>query len=142
VPRSLQELAVRIEHVTETLSAQLGRAPMPTELAGTLGESIEGVLDALASRTAHHPIALERPSRDAEDETSHSLAAVDEPGFSLAEDAATLDRLLGLPPDRERVILTLRFREDLLQREIGSLLGISQMQVSRSLAKASRRSNG
>jgi DNA-directed RNA polymerase specialized sigma subunit len=40
------------------------------------------------------------------------------------------------------VILTLRFREDLLQREIGSLLGISQMQVSRSLAKASRRSNG
>jgi RNA polymerase sigma-B factor len=98
VPRSLQELAVRIEHVTETLSAQLGRAPMPTELAGTLGESIEGVLDALASRTAHHPIALERPSRDAEDETSHSLAAVDEPGSSLAEDAATLDRLLGLCP--------------------------------------------
>jgi RNA polymerase sigma-B factor len=55
----------------------------------------------------------------------------DEHGFGLAEDRATLDRLLSTVSDREREVLRLRFEEDLTQAEIGERIGVSQMQVSR-----------
>jgi RNA polymerase sigma-B factor len=55
----------------------------------------------------------------------------DEQGFGLAEDRATLHRLLGTVTAREREVLRLRFEEDLTQAEIGERIGVSQMQVSR-----------
>ena len=44
---------------------------------------------------------------------------VEDPGFGLAEDAATVERLMGVLGDREREVLRLRFAEDLTQSEIG-----------------------
>jgi RNA polymerase sigma-B factor len=61
---------------------------------------------------------------------------VEEHGFASVEDAVAIDSLLELLPDRDRIIVKLRFREDLLQREIAELLGISQMQVSRVLTRS------
>ena len=55
----------------------------------------------------------------------------EEHGFGLAEDRATLDRLLDTVTAREREVLRLRFEEDLTQAEIGERIGVSQMQVSR-----------
>ena len=50
---------------------------------------------------------------------------------NLAEDRATLHRLLQTLPVREREVLRLRFEHDLTQAEIGERIGVSQMQVSR-----------
>ncbi|CAA9469810.1 MAG: RNA polymerase sigma factor SigB, partial [uncultured Solirubrobacteraceae bacterium] len=55
----------------------------------------------------------------------------DDPGFGLAEDAATVERLMRVLTDREREVLRLRFVEDLTQSEIGARVGVSQMHVSR-----------
>jgi RNA polymerase sigma-B factor len=57
-------------------------------------------------------------------------------GYERAESAVQVDRLLAELPDRERRVLELRFREDLMQREIADRLGISQMQVSRLIARS------
>ena len=57
-------------------------------------------------------------------------------GYEEVEDRVTDDALLDRLPERERLIVKLRFREELLQREIAALLGISQMQVSRLLTRA------
>ena len=59
-----------------------------------------------------------------------------EHGFGLAEDRATLSRLLGTVSEREREVLRLRFEQDLTQAEIGEIIGVSQMQVSRLIRQA------
>ena len=136
VPRPLQDLAVQIERTSDQLSGRLGRSPTPAELAGALGVDVEQVLEALASDTAHRPVALDQPRRDSPDEPPRTLAAVEEHGFASVEDAVAVDSLLDLLPERDRIIVKLRFREDLLQREIAELLAISQMQVSRVLTRS------
>jgi RNA polymerase sigma-B factor len=56
---------------------------------------------------------------------------VEDPGFGVAEDAATVQHLMRVLSDREREVLRLRFEEDLTQAEIGERIGVSQMHVSR-----------
>jgi RNA polymerase sigma-B factor len=135
VPRDLQELTVRVEKLTGELTGRLGRAPTVAQLAEALGTSEEEVLEALQSTTAHRPVALD--VREADDEEPRGvIAGVDERGFQGVEDAATVDSLLAMLPDRDRTVVELRFRHELLQREIADIVGISQMQVSRILTHA------
>jgi RNA polymerase sigma-B factor len=136
VPRELQDRSLRVTSVSQRMTAQLGRAPTAAELADALGSSVEAVLEALASDSAHHPIPLDRRPRDGEDDAPPPLAAVDERGFADVEDTAAVDSLLDRLPDQERTVVQLRFREDLLQREIAERVGVSQMHVSRLLTKA------
>jgi RNA polymerase sigma-B factor len=136
VPRDLQELAVKVERTSTELTSTLGRAPTPAELANDLGTDVEHVLEALASDTAHRPIALDQPGREDADEPPRAVAATEEHGFAEVEDAFAVDSLLDRLAARDRLIVELRFRDDMLQREIAALLGISQMQVSRVLTRS------
>jgi RNA polymerase sigma-B factor len=136
VPRELQELAVKVERASDALTSALGRAPTPSELADDVGTSVERVLEALASDTAHRPLALDHPRREDAGEPPQDLAVTEEQGFAEVEDAVAVDSLLERLPARDRLIVELRFRDDMLQREIAGLLGISQMQVSRVLARS------
>ena len=132
VPRDLQELAVKVDRVGEQMSRELGRAPTPAEIAETTGASTEQVLEAREAAAAYRAVSLDRPRDDDEEEggIADSVGA-DDPGFSLAEDAATVQRLMKVLTDREREVLRLRFEEDLTQSEIGARVGVSQMHVSR-----------
>ena len=134
VPRSVQELVVRIERVTTELSAGLGRAPTVAELAERADASTEAVLEALQASTARHPDSLDQSRED--DERPRAISqqvAVNEPGFARVDDAEQLGGLLRVLAPRERMIVELRFREDLLQSQIATRVGLSQMQISRSL---------
>ncbi len=135
VPRGLQELTLRVDAISQALSGELGRSPTPAELAERAGVTIEQILEALAAATAHHPDSLDQPLSDEGDDAIAFLAAR-EPGFERVEDAALVDGLLDTLSDRERVILRLRFEDDLTQAEIGDCLGISQMHVSRLIRQA------
>jgi RNA polymerase sigma-B factor len=141
VPRDLQELAVRVERVGEELTRQLGRAPSPGEIGEQIGATTEQVLEAREAAGAYRAISLDRP-RDEEDESDSGMGdsmGVEDPGFGLAEDAATVERLMGVLGDREREVLRLRFVEDLTQSEIGARVGVSQMHVSRLIRQAVER---
>jgi len=140
VPRDVQELALRIEKVTHPLAGRLGRSPTPAELGEELDVSVERVLDALQSATAHRPESLEPRTREGED-PPHAIAASDDDGYVHVEDAAAVDSLLSRLPERDRFVVELRFRHDLLQREIAEVVGLSQMQVSRILAHSLSRLN-
>jgi len=94
------------------------------------------MLEALASDTAHRPLALDHPRREDAGEPPQGIAVTEEHGFAEVEDAVAVDSLLEQLPARDRLIVELRFRDDMLQREIATLLGISQMQVSRVLARS------
>jgi RNA polymerase sigma-B factor len=136
VPRDLQELALRVERVAERLTSSLGRSPTVTELAEACEASPEQVLEARSTATAHRAISLDQPAHEDGDDGPVQFAVHEEPGYARAELAADLDRLLSHLDQRERMVLHLRFQEDLVQREIAERMGISQMQVSRMLAKA------
>jgi RNA polymerase sigma-B factor len=133
VPRDLQELAVKVDRVGEDMGRELGRAPTPGEIAERVGATPEQVLEAREAAGAYRAVSLDRP-RDEEDDEAAGIAdsvGADDPGFSLAEDAATVQRLMRVLTEREREVLRLRFEEDLTQSEIGERVGVSQMHVSR-----------
>jgi RNA polymerase sigma-B factor len=137
VPRDLQEMAVRVERVAEELSRGLGRAPTPGEIAEHIGATTEQVLEAREAAGAYRAVSLDRPRDDDEDSDGMTeTMGIEDPGFGLAEDAATIERLMCVLSDREREVLRLRFEEDLTQSEIGARVGVSQMHVSRLIRQA------
>lgn len=141
VPRDLQELALRVDRVVAELSLDKHRAPTVAELAETLDASEEQILEALRAGGAYHAGSLDapRPGQVDADVPGESLADAlgeEEDGFERAEERATLAPLLAHVSSRERLVLTLRFGEDLTQAEIGERIGVSQMQVSRLIRQA------
>jgi RNA polymerase sigma-B factor len=140
VPRDLQELAVRVERVGEELTRSLGRAPTPSEIAEQIGVTDEQVLEAREAAGAYRAVSLDRPRDDDEDgDGMADSMGIEDPGFGLAEDSATVQRLMSVLGEREQEVLRLRFEEDLTQSEIGSRVGVSQMHVSRLIRQAVER---
>jgi RNA polymerase sigma-B factor len=101
----------------------------------------EQVLDALQAAGAYRAGSLDAPRSSAGEESGESSVVADaigaeEGGFERAEERATLGPMFARITERERLVLTLRFGEDLTQAEIGERIGISQMQVSRLIRQA------
>src|ERR687886_1769282 len=133
VPRDLQELALRVDRKVTELATDLHRQPTVPELADALSLDEEQVLEALEASGAYRATSLSLP-RSNEDEAGETLGdtvGTSEEGFGPAEQRATLDQLMQTLPARERHVLRLRFDEDYTQAEIGEVIGVSQMQVSR-----------
>jgi RNA polymerase sigma-B factor len=137
VPRAVQELALRLDRITDELTQSLGRPPTVAELADAAGADLEDVLGARASATAHWPDSLDAPTH-LDGESVGALRGGEDPGFARVEDADLVAELLSVLPGREQLIVRLRFYEDCTQTEIAELLGLSQMQVSRLLRHAMR----
>src|SRR4051812_8557806 len=135
VPRDVQERKQRLDAMMEGLTAELGRSPTVAELATAAGATSEQVLEALGTVTAHFPDSLDRPGPE-QDDPIELIPGQDDPGYDGAENRAIVDDLLDQLPERERVILRLRFEKELTQAEIGSLLGLSQMQISRLIRRS------
>jgi RNA polymerase sigma-B factor len=130
-PRDVQELSGQLAAATDTLTAKLRRAPTPDELARECGVSVEQVLEAHAAVTAHHPDALDRPRNEEADAQPAGGLGKEDPALAGIENTLAFESLLAVLPERERLILHLRFHEEWRQREIGEHLGLSQMHVSR-----------
>jgi RNA polymerase sigma-B factor len=98
-----------------------------------VGASAEQVLEAREAAGAYRAVSLDRPRGEESEEGDPFAEAfgIEDPGFSQAEHAATVERLMAALSDREREVLRLRFEEDLTQSEIGARVGVSQMHVSR-----------
>ena len=133
VPRELHDRAIQAQRASERLNAQLGRSATAAELAEALECSVEDVLEALETASAQHPDRLDSSADAEDDDHGGPTVASEEPGYAIAEASATLAPLLARLTPTQRRILRLRFEHDLTQSEIGSLIGCSQMQVSRSL---------
>jgi RNA polymerase sigma-B factor len=136
VPRRLQELRLQISVAGQDLSQDLGRAPTVAELAKRIGASEEDVLEALESAAAYSTVSLDTSERDAEDAPAlGDLLGDEDAGLENVEDRETLRPLLAALPARERQILSLRFFRGMTQSQIAAEIGISQMHVSRLLAR-------
>lgn len=130
-PRAIQELSMRLNALEPRLSRQLDRAPTVGELAAAGGVSDEQVLEALRARRARYGLSLQAPAGAEDNQELQDTIAVSDDGFSQAENRAVLHGLLKYLSPRSAMIMRLRVEQDLTQAEIGAMLDVSQMQISR-----------
>lgn len=136
VPRRMQELHLMIARATEALSQRLGRAPTARELAVELGVSVQEVSEGLLVKGAYQTDSMDAAAsgKDGGLRLSEVLGAED-PELESIDGYVALQPLLAQLPDRERRILMLRFFGSMTQTQIAEKMGISQMHVSRILAR-------
>ena len=138
VPRGMQERAMHLEKSIEALQRKLGRSPSAKEVAQHTHQSEEDVLEALEAQNAYDAISLEQHRSDDPDQgdTYADTLSSEEERYDLVEYQATIAPTLRALPPRDRLILHLRFTEDLTQSEIAERIGVSQMHVSRLIRRA------
>jgi RNA polymerase sigma-B factor len=134
VPRRLQELFLEVAHAVEELTHEQGRSPTIAQIAERVSVPEENVIEALEVRHAQVLGSLDT-ALDPDDETAIQIGALD-PAMESAETTHVLVQMVHRLPERDQMIIRLRFVEDLTQSEIANKTGISQMQVSRILARS------
>nr|WP_097229688.1 RNA polymerase sigma factor SigF [Streptomyces zhaozhouensis] len=135
VPRRLQELRLSLSQATAELSQQHGRAPTVHELAQRLNISEEDVLEGLESANAYSTLSLDVPDTDDESPAVADTLGAEDDALEGVEYRESLKPLLEQLPPREKKILLLRFFGNMTQSQIAQEVGISQMHVSRLLAR-------
>ena len=140
VPRRMKELQTQLNRARDDLSQELGRAPTASDIAGHLGLDYEEVVQAQVASGAYATL-----SSDARGPGGGG----DGDGTSLSDDYGALDAnldkvldvesvrpLLAALPERDQLVLRLRFLDNLTQTQIARQLEISQMHVSRLLSRS------
>lgn len=140
-PRRVQEAQQAINRVRPDLLQDLGREPTVEELADRTGLEHETVVEALSADGCYAPTSLDAPvggSAESADPRGRSLGATlgaEDAELGRCEIRVALNPLLRRLAPRDREVLRLRFVEGLTQREVGEAIGVTQMQVSRILAR-------
>ena len=124
---------MRVDSAVKDLSRRLGRSPSAAEVGQQLGLTTEQVLEAMEAASAYDAVSLEsyRFGDEGDGETYADSIGVEDDRFELVEYGATIAPTLQALPPRDRIVLHLRFVEDLTQAEIAERVGVSQMHVSR-----------
>jgi RNA polymerase sigma-B factor len=138
VPRPIQERVLKVNAAIDRLNRELGRAPTPAEIAATTGESVEDVLGALEAATAYDSVSLDTPlSHDGDGAATYADTVGEVDGrLELVEYRSVVDATIRALPERERLVLQMRFHDDMTQSEIAAQIGVSQMHVSRLIRRA------
>jgi RNA polymerase sigma-B factor len=137
-PRRVQELQWQVNQTIDRLSQELGRDPHASEVKQELGASDADYRDALAAFGCFQPPSLDQPVMDSGLTLGDALPDEDSSAEAAAEARTTLAPVVRRLSERDRRILYLRFFEGRTQQEIGQELGVTQMQVSRLLARIMR----
>ncbi len=141
VPRRLQELRVELSKAKETLALRLDRDPSVGELAEYLGLGEDEVIEGLVASNGYTAGSLDIPwsdgesGQDGEGRTLADTFGACDPAMELVEDFHSLAPLIGKLCERDRLLLRMRFGEEMTQAQIGEEMGYSQMHVSRLLSR-------
>jgi RNA polymerase sigma-B factor len=139
VPRRAQELQTTLNAARADLSQELGRAPTVKELSERIGIEEETVLEALDAARAYSGVPLDVLAAPGESVPEHPMLGILDEGFEQVEQRAMLREVIAKLPEAERDILLLRFVANKTQTEIAAIVGVSQMQVSRLVARGLKR---
>ncbi|HTU28720.1 MAG TPA: SigB/SigF/SigG family RNA polymerase sigma factor [Solirubrobacteraceae bacterium] len=144
VNRGTLELALRVQAAVEELSRETGRSPSVADIALHLGLDSERVLEGIEAAGAHYADSLDVPAQLGDDDDARAATMLDrlgaeDDGYEAVEVESSLAPALARMPYEERRALALRLEEGLKQSEIATILGCSQMHVSRLLRRAGER---
>jgi RNA polymerase sigma-B factor len=137
VGRQLQERVLEVRQAEHRLTQQLGRVPADSEVASDLGVGDADIREARQAELLLQPLSLDEPPRGRPG--APCLADL------LGEEDPRLEHILGMHAIathwgelsvREQQIVVLYYYHGMTQAQIGQQLGLSQMHVSRLLARA------
>jgi RNA polymerase sigma-B factor len=134
IPRTLRRNKLTMDKVAESLTSSLGRWPTTEELAVACELTEQEINDAAELGRIGDPRSLDETVETEDSDGSVSLSEYvgsEDEGFDLSLDRLTLATALDTLPDREKMILRLRFYDSMSQRQIAERIEISQMHVSR-----------
>ncbi len=140
-PRELRRKGRAVEEAIRILTARLGRAPGEAEIAAEMGIGLDdyqqllGDLKGLEIGTLH----LERSENSGEEELAYVPSRPDEDPLFRCLRGELEERLgdaIANLPDRERLVMTLYYYEEMTMREIGLALGVVESRVSQVHASA------
>lgn len=126
ISRSLRERATRLQKLQETFEQQHGRSPTVSELSALSGDSVEECGEALC--VTQTPLSLTRDND--EDDDGQFDIPVEAPDRQIG-DLLSLRQLMGALPEKDRMLLELRYFRELTQSKTAAILGMTQVQVSR-----------
>jgi RNA polymerase sigma-B factor len=136
LPRRIHDLHLRAQQSIDELTQELGRSPTLPEISVRIDSPVEDVVEALDAGGLRHNASLEAPLSPGEDSSLTSRLGVGDQRLAEVDGRVTLSPLLARLPERQRLILNLRFVVGCSQTEIASMVGVSQMQVSRLLSRS------
>ncbi|GLC89393.1 RNA polymerase sigma factor SigB [Lysinibacillus piscis] len=133
VPRRIKELGPRIKVTVEKLTNELQRSPTIEEIASRLQVSEEDVLETMEIGRSYQAVSMDRLV-DADSEsavTLFDLVGKEDDGYEMTNRRMVVSEAMAVLDEREKRVIQLTYLEQLTQKEVGELLGISQMHVSR-----------
>jgi len=136
VPRRTQELRMAITDANNVLVHTLGRSPTVADVAAHLNLTEEEVLEGLEGARAYSATSLSTPVAADESMLLGDTLGEDDHEYEMTELRMVLGAALGHLDEREQMILSLRFYGNMTQSDIAARVGVSQMHVSRLIARA------
>ena len=127
VSRSIKEQAVAIKNARNRLTISLGREPSVSEIAEHTGYALEEI--ALAESATASVESINQVTGD-EGFTLESVLTDTQSEETLLEQLA-LHQAIEKLPEREAMVIKLRYFHGLTQQRVSKVLGVSQVQVSR-----------
>ncbi len=137
VPRRLQELRIDLAKAVDVMEQDLGRRPTTAELAERLDVTEEEIVEGERASNGYVARSLDVPANE-DDGTVGTLTrslGCEDRSYDIVDCLESLKPLIAALDERDRLVLSLRFGDELTQSEIGDRLGLSQMHVSRLLAR-------
>jgi len=144
VPRSIRQKAAHVDAVSHKLQARFGRPPEDEEVAAEMGVSLEQFFATLNETKSMPLISLEDLGIAKESGERRSLleclagkSDVDpQTQLRLTELKSIIAKAIDSLPEKERLMISLYYYEELTMREIGEVLGITESRVSQIHSKA------
>lgn len=143
LPRSLYDRIGQIDIVVSDLTSRLNREPTVAEIAAEMNADVSEVSEAFEAGHNRHPISLDQGPGSSEEDSSSPAEWLgrEDSNYDTAESRIMLHEAMDDLNDEERMVISLRFRDELTQSEIAERIGHSQMHVSRMLRKILDRMN-
>lgn len=141
LPRKKRKDYGEVKQVMQELSQQLGREPADEEVAAELDMTLEDYRQLLQNVQTRNALSLDSPFDNGEGSNSfyavHEDSNVVSPDQDLVkkERAQMLKEKIGELKDRDRLILTLYYYEDMTMNEVALLLELSEARISQLIGK-------
>jgi RNA polymerase sigma-B factor len=133
LPRRIYALSAKVKSAANEYYKEHGVKPTVKQLAEMLGEEEENIIEAME---CHSPVSLDTTVKGEDSDVPlYDVIADDAQSFERFEDAEALKTEIAKLDPTEQKVVSLRFLHGKSQAEVGKILGVSQMFVSRAERK-------
>lgn len=125
VPRSLQQKMKQVTQAIRTAQSRTGQAAKDRDIAQEMGVSLEEYQKVATELTWIRMSSLDEREQEAPDASPTPVAAIEKAGFQQS-----LTEAIGSLPEKEQLMMSLYYVEELNLKEIGEIMGVSESRVS------------